>query len=172
MLLQGEEWGATSPFQYFTDHRDAALGRAVSEGRRGEFVSFGWDPDQVPDPQAETTFEASKLRWDEVATAPHNGLLAWYRQLIGLRRRLRALADPRLSSVEVDVDEAAGTLVVHRSRIDILVNLGALPTAFTVPPATVVLAASAPEVRLDGAKVFVPADSVAIVDIGSSGYTT
>jgi maltooligosyltrehalose trehalohydrolase len=166
MLFQGEEWGATSPFQYFTDHRDAELGRAVSDGRRGEFVSFGWGPDQVPDPQAETTFEASKLRWDEVATAPHEGLLAWYRQLIELRRHRRALADPRLSSVEVDVDEAAGTLAVHRLGIGVLVNLGAGPSTFTVPLGTVVLAASEPGARLDGSKMVVPVDAVAIVDIG------
>jgi maltooligosyltrehalose trehalohydrolase len=166
MLFQGEEWGATSPFQYFTDHRDAELGRAVSDGRRGEFVSFGWDPNQVPDPQAETTFEASKLRWDEVASAPHEGLLAWYQQLIGLRPRLRTLADPRLSSVEVDVDEEAGTLVVHRTGIDVLVNLGAGPATFPVPRGTVVLAASGPDVRLEGAKLLVPPDAVALVEIG------
>jgi maltooligosyltrehalose trehalohydrolase len=172
MLFQGEEWGATSPFQYFTDHRDPELGRAVSDGRRGEFISFGWDPNQVPDPQAETTFEASKLRWDEVASAPHEGLLAWYRQLIGLRRRLLPLADPRLSSVQVDVDEPAGTLALHRGGTEILVNLGALPASFTVPPGTVVLAASGPGARLDGSKIVVPVDAVAIVEIGSSGYTT
>jgi maltooligosyltrehalose trehalohydrolase len=166
MLFQGEEWGASTPFQYFTNHRDADLGRAVSDGRRSEFISFGWDPDQVPDPQAETTFEASKLRWEEVATAPHEGLLAWYQQLIRLRRRLRALADPRLSSVEVDVDEQAGTLVVHREGVDILVNLGAGPATFTVPSGTVVLAASGPDVGLDNASVVVPVDAVAIVEIG------
>jgi maltooligosyltrehalose trehalohydrolase len=166
LLFQGEEWGATSPFRYFTDHRDPDLGRAVSDGRRSEFVSFGWDPSQVPDPQAESTFDASKLRWDEAATAPHDGLLAWYQQLIGLRRRLRALADPRLSSVQVDVDEAAGTLVVHRAGIDILVNLGAEPATFTVRPGTVVLAASRPGIGLAGAKLIVPVDAVAVVEIG------
>ncbi|MGZ3678250.1 MAG: malto-oligosyltrehalose trehalohydrolase, partial [Ktedonobacterales bacterium] len=51
MLFQGEEWGATTPFQYFTDHQDANLARAVSEGRRNEFAAFGWNPDDVPDPQ-------------------------------------------------------------------------------------------------------------------------
>ncbi|MGD0808959.1 MAG: DUF3459 domain-containing protein, partial [Acidimicrobiales bacterium] len=160
---QGEEWGATSPFQYFTDHRDADLGRAVSDGRRSEFVSFGWDPDQVPDPQAEATFEASKLRWDEVATGRHEGLLAWYRQLMRLRKRLGALADPRLSSVEVDVDEPAGTLVVHRADIDILVNLGAAPATFATVPGTSVLAASEPGVVLVGARLVVPMDAVAMV---------
>ncbi|HUC15878.1 MAG TPA: malto-oligosyltrehalose trehalohydrolase [Acidimicrobiales bacterium] len=166
MLFQGEEWGATSPFQYFTDHRDTDLGRAVSDGRRSEFVSFGWDPSQVPDPQAETTFEASKLRWDECAKAPHDGLLAWYQQLIGWRRRLRALADPRLSSVQVDVDEAAGTLVVHRAGIDIVVNLGAGPASFTVPPGSVVLAGSGPGVRLAGGRLILPVDAVAVVEVG------
>ena len=122
----------------------------------------------MPDPQAESTFEASKLDWDEAGTAPHDGLLAWYRQLIALRRRLRALSDPRLPSVKVDVDEAAGTLVVHREGIDILVNLGAEPATFTVPPATVVLAASRPDVGFDERKVVVPVEAVALVEVGRS----
>ena len=166
MLFQGEEWGATSPFLYFTDHQDHRLGRAVSDGRRNEFVAFGWDPSQVPDPQAEATFESSKLRWEEAATAPHDGLLAWYRQLIGLRRHRRGLADPRLSGVEVDVDEAAGTLLIHRAGMDIMVNLGAAPATFVVPPGTVVLAASGPDVRLAGEKLVVPVDAVALVEVG------
>jgi maltooligosyltrehalose trehalohydrolase len=170
MLFQGEEWGATAPFQYFTDHRDPDLGRAVSEGRRGEFAAFGWDPSQVPDPQAVSTFEVSKLRWDEAATAPHDALLAWYKQLIELRRRLQALADPRLSSVKVDVDEAAGTLVVHRAGIDIMVNLGAGPADFMVPPDPAVLAASEPGVRLVGEKLVVPVDAVAVVEIGRGSH--
>jgi maltooligosyltrehalose trehalohydrolase len=167
MLFQGEEWGATSPFQYFTDHQDPELGRAVSDGRRNEFVAFGWEPSQVPDPQAVTTFEASKLRWDEVVTAPHDGLLAWYQQLIGLRRRLPALADPRLTGVKVDVDEAAGTLVVHRGTIDIVVNLGPGPESFTVQRGSAVLAASEPGAALEGAKLVVPGDAVAIVKMGT-----
>ena len=65
LLFQGEEWGATTPFQYFTDHTDPELGRAVSEGRRREFAAFGWDPQAVPDPQDPATFERSKLDWTE-----------------------------------------------------------------------------------------------------------
>ena len=53
MLFMGEEWAASTPFQYFTDHQDPALGQAVTEGRRHEFAAFGWDPDGVPDPQAD-----------------------------------------------------------------------------------------------------------------------
>src|SRR5690606_10857723 len=51
MLFQGEEWSASSPFRYFTDHQDPELGRAVTEGRTHEFAHFGWDPADVPDPQ-------------------------------------------------------------------------------------------------------------------------
>jgi maltooligosyltrehalose trehalohydrolase len=65
MLFQGEEWGATSPFLYFTDHQDSELGRNVTEGRRREFTAFGWNPKEIPDPQAVETFERSKLNWSE-----------------------------------------------------------------------------------------------------------
>ena len=63
MLFQGEEWAATSPFQYFADHADRELARQVSEGRRREFVAFGWDPAIIPDPESGDTFERSKLNW-------------------------------------------------------------------------------------------------------------
>src|SRR5208337_3917332 len=57
MLFQGEEWGASTPFQYFTDHPEPELGKAVSEGRCREFAAFGWKPQDVPDPQAPETFQ-------------------------------------------------------------------------------------------------------------------
>ncbi len=68
MLFQGEEWAASSPFQYFTDH-DPELGKAVSEGRRREFAAFGWNPDHVPDPQDPQAFDRSKLVWNELDEA-------------------------------------------------------------------------------------------------------
>jgi maltooligosyltrehalose trehalohydrolase len=86
MLFQGEEWAASTPFQYFTDLGDAHLRKAVTNGRRREFRAFGWPADAVPDPQALTTFERSILRWDEVHEGVHAHMLAWYRQLIELRR--------------------------------------------------------------------------------------
>src|SRR5205085_8410784 len=82
MLFMGEEWGATTPFQYFTDHQDPDLGRAVSEGRRSEFGSFGWDPGDVPDPQDQAPFEKSKLDWAEIEKPNHAQLLDWHRRLI------------------------------------------------------------------------------------------
>ena len=86
MLFQGEEWAASTPFQYFTDLGDAHLRKAVTNGRRREFRAFGWPPAAVPDPQAPATFERSILKWDEVHEAKHGHMLAWYRQLIELRR--------------------------------------------------------------------------------------
>ena len=71
MLFQGEEFGASSPFLYFTDYDDPELGRLISEGRKKEFVAFGWSPDQIPDPQAEQTFTSSKLNWSELTEEPH-----------------------------------------------------------------------------------------------------
>jgi maltooligosyltrehalose trehalohydrolase len=82
LLFQGEEWSASSPFLYFTDHDDPELGAAVSEGRRREFAAFGWSPDDVPDPQDLATFERSVLAWDERGQGEHAELLDWYRRLI------------------------------------------------------------------------------------------
>ncbi len=167
LLFQGEEWGAATPFQYFTDHRDPDLGRAVSEGRRSEFSAFGWKPDAVPDPQSEATFEASRLDWAEAAKEPHAGLLRWYRELLELRRRTPALSDPRLSGHEVDVDERSGTLVVRRGagrdQVRVLVNLGRATHVFGVPGAPTLLARSEGEIEVTEGGVRVPPDAVAIV---------
>jgi len=85
LLFQGEEWGASTPFLYFTDHEDAELGRRVAEGRSKEFSGFRW-AGAVPNPQELATFTRSKLDWSELAQAPHAELYEWYRQLIQLRR--------------------------------------------------------------------------------------
>ena len=71
----GEEWAASSPFQYFADHEDPEMARLVSEGRKREFAAFGWDPASVPDPEKRETFERSKLHWDEVHAGEHAEML-------------------------------------------------------------------------------------------------
>ena len=91
LLWMGQEWAATTPFLYFTDHH-AELGRLVTEGRRAEFAGFSaFSGDQVPDPQDPATFARSKLRWDERERPPHAGIVRLYRDLLGLRKRLPAL---------------------------------------------------------------------------------
>ncbi|HEX6371916.1 MAG TPA: malto-oligosyltrehalose trehalohydrolase [Longimicrobium sp.] len=95
LLWMGQEWAATTPFQYFTDHPEE-LGRLVTEGRRREFGKFSAfaDPavrERIPDPQAVSTFQDSKVRWDEAGRMPHAGVLALYRELLRLRRAHPAL---------------------------------------------------------------------------------
>ncbi|MDQ4064634.1 MAG: malto-oligosyltrehalose trehalohydrolase, partial [Actinomycetota bacterium] len=114
MLFMGEEWGASTPWMYFTDHRDPELGRAVSDGRKREFAAFGWDPGDVPDPQDAATFERSKLRWDELEDPLHADLLDWHRRLIRLRREIPALTNGRMDLVEVTHSEDPPWLVMRR----------------------------------------------------------
>ena len=161
MLFQGEEWSASAPFLYFTDHHDPALGKAVSEGRRREFASFGWPPDKVPDPQDPETFVRSKLDWSEVAAPEHAAMLEWYRRLIALRRQIPDLGDGRRDQVETSYDASQGWLVLRRGTVSVAVNLGS--AVVTLPAAGVLLAGSEPGVAVDHGKVVLPPDSVAVV---------
>lgn len=92
LLFQGQEWGTSTPFQFFTDHDDA-LGELVRAGRRAEFATHGWhdlygDDLVVPDPQSPATFAASKLDWSELDDDAHRRVLAFHRDLVALRRAL------------------------------------------------------------------------------------
>ena len=118
MLWMGQEWAASSPFQFFTDHPEE-LGRLVTEGRRKEFKHFAAFADEsmrakIPDPQAERTFLDSKLRWDERGREPHRGILELHRALLRLRRNEPALRTPSRKGFSVD---AVGekTLAIRRS---------------------------------------------------------
>lgn len=84
MLFMGQEWAASSPFLFFTDHA-GELGRLVSEGRKKEFATEGFKTEDVPDPQAPATFERSKLIWDEVHRLPHAWVLELYRECLRQR---------------------------------------------------------------------------------------
>ena len=120
----GEEWGADTPWQFFTDHTDPGLAAAVSAGRRSEFAHHGWGATDVPDPQDKETFLRSKLDWDQPAREPYRSLLGWYRALLALRRSRPELADPRFDLVRVDYDEDARWLLMHRGQLIIAANLG------------------------------------------------
>ncbi|MET0741607.1 MAG: malto-oligosyltrehalose trehalohydrolase [Candidatus Nanopelagicales bacterium] len=85
MLFMGEEWGASTPWHFFTSFDDDELARAVTEGRRLEFAPYGWNSADVPDPQAQATFEVSRLNWAEPDEPEHAELLEWYRALVALR---------------------------------------------------------------------------------------
>jgi maltooligosyltrehalose trehalohydrolase len=133
MLFQGEEWSASSPFRYFTDHQDPELAEAVTEGRTHEFAHFGWDPADVPDPQDPDTFRSSVLRWEEAGEPGHAELVDWYRDLIAIRRRHRDLTDGRWADQRIDHDADIGWIRIERGRVIVVANLGTTPVSVPVP---------------------------------------
>jgi maltooligosyltrehalose trehalohydrolase len=170
LLFQGEEWGASTPFQYFTDHDDPELARSVSEGRRREFAAFGWRPEDVPDPQAPGTFERSKLDWSEPGREPHASLLDWHRQLIRLRRELAVLSDGRLDRLRVRFDEAARWLAVDRGSVVVACNLGKQPVRVPLERSGLrVRLASGGGVELAAKGAELAPESVAVLVAESSG---
>jgi maltooligosyltrehalose trehalohydrolase len=164
MLFQGEEFAASAPFQYFTDHEEE-LGRLVSKGRKREFEAFGWSPEQIPDPQAESSFRDSKLDWGEAGEGPHAAMLDWYRRLIALRKATPELLNGRMDDVTVTLDEDDLWLVMDRGALQIACNFGADPLKVGLPEGSVLLLAS-DEAVFDGEELTLPPESVSIVRVG------
>ena len=111
LIFMGQEYGETNPFQYFVHHGDPELVEAVRAGRRKEFEAFGWG-DDVPDPQAEETFQRSKLDRRRAAE-PHNaGMFALYRDLLALRAEEPMLL-PDGAAISVTERDGCITLLRH-----------------------------------------------------------
>ena len=135
LLFMGEEYGEKAPFQYFISHSDADLVQAVRRGRREEFAAFGWQ-DEVPDPQAEETFQRCKLNHGLRASEPHTVLLAFYKRLIRLRKSIPAGDRLDKNALQVQVYKQQNVLVVRRSGTD---HLAALAFNFLDAPASIEL---------------------------------
>jgi len=167
MLFQGEEFAATSPFQYFADFADDPdLARAVSEGRRKEFGQFGWKPEDVPEPGSPETFERSKLHWDELDREPHRELLEWHRELIRLRRDLPQLTDGRLDLICTDSSEDEQWLFVERGLVSIVANLADVPRKIPLRdgrPTDILLASVTGGIEVAEDSIVLPPHSVAIL---------
>jgi maltooligosyltrehalose trehalohydrolase len=123
LLFQGQEWGETRPFLYFTDH-GPALAESVRQGRRAEFAAFDWAA-EVPDPNDPATFERSKLDWDR-AGGPAVEL---WRTLLRLRREVPALGNCRRDLTTARADPERRLVVMERSdpsgsRAVVVANLG------------------------------------------------
>ncbi|MEO6054033.1 MAG: malto-oligosyltrehalose trehalohydrolase [Chthoniobacterales bacterium] len=131
MLFQGEEWGAGTPFQYFTNHPDKKLGRLVTKGRRSEFSAFNWKDAKIPDPQAERTFKTSKLQWKEIEAEKHQELLQWYKALIRIRQAPGMLAS---ENVDIQFDEKRKWLVLKNGKTLALFNLDNGAQSIPMPP--------------------------------------
>jgi len=165
MLFMGEEWGADTPWQYFTDHEETWLAEAVAQGRREEFAEHGWRTTDVPDPEEDATFTRSRLDWSQLAEDSHRDILAWYTELIALRRARPELTDPRLDRVGAEYHETGRWLVLHRGRLRIVASLGPSPQRIPLEgQGQAVLAASRPEVALDGDAAAMPPDSFAVIE--------
>lgn len=122
MLFMGEEWAASTPFPFFSDHQDPEIARATTEGRRHEFADFGWRPEDVPDPQAESTFLSARLRWSERSSGDHREMLEFYRSLLRLRReRLGGASE----GSDVRVDQGEKWLTVCHGGLTVAANWGA-----------------------------------------------
>jgi len=137
LLFMGQEWAATTPFQFFTDHHEE-LGRLVTKGRRAEFASFDSfkDTEAVPDPQEHLTFARSRLHWGEVDRRPHAGVLRLYERLLHLRQSHPALQAHGRDAFDVAaVDEQ--TLTLRRCNRGASATLVAIVKLSGDRPATV-----------------------------------
>ena len=133
LLFQGEEWGAKTPFLYFTDHENAELGRLVAEGRAREFSSFRWQG-AVPNPQEIETFARSKLNWSELEEPPHAEIFEWYRQLIHLRHADRSRQDRRgRIKAAVNADSKARSLRFVHGDLLCAFNFATTPQRVRMP---------------------------------------
>jgi maltooligosyltrehalose trehalohydrolase len=161
MLFMGEEWAASTPWQFFASFEDPGLAAAVRDGRRKEFAEHGWGESEVPDPMDPATVRASTLRWQELTEPAHRTVYETYRALIALRRAHPSLADPRLDRFTIQTGE--GWLVLHRGEHRVVVNLGTTEAKILLDrkPGPVLLASAEPDVT--GTHIAMPPESFAVV---------
>jgi maltooligosyltrehalose trehalohydrolase len=163
VIFQGEEFAASTPFQYFADHEDPEMARAVKEGRQSEFAAFGWPPEDVPDPEKVETFLRSKLNWNEVHRGPHEEMLEWYRSLIRLRRGSSSLNDETPGQTEVIFDEEKRSLLMTRGAVIVMCNLGEGTVELHLPKPIPLLLGSRPDVEMIGNCVVLPPYTLAVL---------
>ncbi|ACQ80226.1 malto-oligosyltrehalose trehalohydrolase [Beutenbergia cavernae DSM 12333] len=170
MLFMGEEWGASTPWLYFTDHPEAELGAAVTAGRAREFGTHGWadlygdGTLTVPDPQDPATFAASRLDWAEPGHGEHARLLAWHRDVIALRAATPDLASGDRSATRVEHADDGAWLVLYRGSHAVVVARTDSPASVPVAGAgELVLAWDPPSTVVSSDAVALPGRGTALV---------
>ncbi|NPC98171.1 malto-oligosyltrehalose trehalohydrolase [Nocardioides sp. zg-DK7169] len=163
MLFQGEEWAASTPFQFFTSHPEPELGTATAEGRIAEFERMGWDPAVVPDPQDPATYERSKLDWSELEGGRHARMLEVYRELARLRRTLPDLTDPSFAKVSCTADEESRVFTMLRGSLLVAVNFGDTEADIPVGPDHALLFTTPTPARLHAATLTLPPHAGALL---------
>lgn len=161
MLFMGQEWGASTPWQFFTSHPEPELGRATAEGRLAEFERMGWDADVVPDPQDPATFERSKLDWRETQTPRHARLLQLYTSLVALRAGHPAIADVTWAA-DVEFSDSERWLRYSVGGITVALNFAEEPRTLAVPGTEVLLGTADAATLVDGT-LTLPARSAAVL---------
>ncbi|GAA2190101.1 malto-oligosyltrehalose trehalohydrolase [Micromonospora lupini] len=162
MLFMGEEWAASTPWQFFTSHPEPELASAVRTGRRREFAAHGWPEGDVPDPQDPQTFVRSRLDWAELDKPEHASMLAFYQRLIALRRSVADLSDPRLHAVSVQHGDQF--LLMRRGDTLVVANLAGRGQGVSLPGvARRVLLATGEGVTVMRDRIELPAETAAIV---------
>ncbi len=162
MIFMGEEWAASTPWQYFADFEDEQLKKSVSEGRKRDFQHFGWKPDEVPDPEDPETFRRSKLDWSELEQPEHHAMFQWYRDLMHLRRKTLSLNLGDFLRMEVFCSEQGRWIYHDRGNIRTMINLGEHATPFPMEMGGELLLSSDAAPDREGEHVLVPPMSVAI----------
>ncbi|WP_160109329.1 malto-oligosyltrehalose trehalohydrolase [Pseudomonas izuensis] len=136
LLFMGDECAAEQPFLFFTSHH-GEVARLVREGRRNEFAAFSAfaDPhrrEQIPDPNAPQTFEASRPALNVTGAS---ATLDLYRQLLQIRHRhiIARLPGAQALSAEVLADSAVSArwLLGDGSLLRIDLNLSHRPVVHT-----------------------------------------
>jgi len=162
MIFQGEEWGASSPFQYFADH-EPEIAKLVSAGRKKEFEGFGWKPDEIPDPESIETFQRSKLKWEEIWERQHEEMIEWYRKLIALRKKTDCLNNGEAGNTRASYCEEQRWFRFERGSILVCCNLGGTQREFELPKGNRILMASRDLAEVSDSALVLPPDTVAIL---------
>jgi maltooligosyltrehalose trehalohydrolase len=139
LLFMGEEYGETSPFQFFTSFLDPALVEAVRRGRAAEFVRFGWEG-KIPDPSEPSTFLRSRLSHPLAGAPRHRELRDYYRQWLSLRRSHPALGASGKERTRCEIDASGSVLTLSRqgpaaAGVRLIANLTSTAQPFAPPSA-------------------------------------
>ncbi|HEX3196096.1 MAG TPA: malto-oligosyltrehalose trehalohydrolase [Propionibacteriaceae bacterium] len=132
MIFMGEEWGAATPWRFFTSHPEPELAEMVRAGRLEEFAQMEWDTSDVPDPQDPRTFEVSRLDWSELERPRHADLLAFTRRLITIRRTYPDFTNPSFDQERTLSSDEGGWLLLERGDMIMVVNFRNRPTEVSV----------------------------------------
>ncbi|WP_086842987.1 malto-oligosyltrehalose trehalohydrolase [Amycolatopsis kentuckyensis] len=162
MVFMGEEWAASTPWQFFASFPDPELAEAVRTGRRREFSRHGWGESDVPDPMDPATVERSRLDWTEVERPGHREMLELYRALIRLRRERPELADPWVAGLRIDSAPDGSWLVLHRGTLRLAVNFGVGPV--TLPLGATETLLTWADATVDGGAAQLPPDGFVLVE--------